>query len=138
MVHDTIVPVSQLGLKHFQIYPVWTWADSDDESLVKPIQITDSKLAKEHSSLFAKADIAFSDNQVVLGYISIRNSDQFVFSLTIFIDSEEFELHQILHEDFAEELNRLEQYLKCDRLQILPISYRAILASDNIISGKIS
>lgn len=115
------LPIWELGALHYDQNPVWSWADSDDESLVEPLHGT--VLPTDRTALFIKATICLANGMDYPGAISIRCSDWFVYTVTLFVGDHEYELHCILNDDFHNELDRLMSQLHLDQSHVLPITY---------------
>lgn len=118
-----VIPVWQLGRDHFERYPVWSWADNDDESLVSPTD--QSMVPMIRDSLFLRATVCLGNGRNCRGSISVRCSDWSVYEVCVFIGNEEFSFHQILHDDQDRELSRMALYLKIDQRELFPLIYSA-------------
>jgi len=76
-----------------------------------------------YSSLFVKATIKIANGTIFPGTVAIRCQDRAVYSVSLFLDSEEYDFHLILKDQFQGALSSLLQHLNTPVKQVLPLSY---------------
>jgi hypothetical protein len=71
---------SELSLYDFAAHPIWTWAETEDESSVEPVSYSGS-LPDDHDALFVSCEFSLRDGTRINGEVSVRMSDHVVYSL---------------------------------------------------------
>jgi hypothetical protein len=118
------IPVSQISVEWYDKYPVWTWSEDEDESLIEPVSVGHT-LPRSHSSLFVKAIVTFANGIQFPGALSIRCSDEAVYAVSVFVDTDEYIFDLISRDFFQDELPKLANQLKVQIEEILPLAYSA-------------
>jgi hypothetical protein len=116
---------SKLTIEDFKEFPIWTWADDENEDLV--ISITDEIQPEDHDSIFVLSDFNFKDGSNRQGYIGIRNYDRQVYILALADDIGDFiqiPLQPKLRNLFDSE--KFEVTFEKKMNEIFPIKYSSI------------
>jgi len=83
--------VAELTYADFVLHPVWSWAETDDESLVEPVPCQGGVLPDEHTrdSLFVAATLRLADGTTTPGTVSVRLSDRSVYAVGVAVANDE-------------------------------------------------
>lgn len=73
--------VDKLSIYDFYEFPVWTWAEEDDESMVVPWESQDS--FENHDAFFVMAVFLLNDGTQSKGFIGVRAKDFYVYLISI-------------------------------------------------------
>lgn len=73
--------VDKLSIYDFYEFPVWTWAEEDDESMVVPWESQDS--FENHDAFFVMAVFFLNDGTQSKGFIGVRAKDFYVYLISI-------------------------------------------------------
>ena len=127
-------PISELNIDDFITYPVWTWAEEEDERLVKPLE----DINEEHDALFILSNFILRDGSKILGFIAVRAHDFSLYSVALAGKNNRFfdiplqlELRRLI------DAHKIEEELDKGMKDIFPIRYEASLTPYKSLTGYI-
>ena len=127
-------PISELNIDDFITHPVWTWAEEEDERLVKPLE----DINEEHDALFILSNFILSDGSRIPGFIAVRAPDFSLYSVALAGKNNRFfdiplqlELRRLI------DAHKIEEELDKGMKDIFPIRYEASLTPYKSLTGYI-
>jgi hypothetical protein len=126
--------INELSINDFKKFPIWTWAEEDDESLVVPWAHQD--LLEDHDAFFVLAKFLLKDKTHRDGFIAVRTSDLFVYLISISNekgDLKDFSLRVDL--DFLKNRESIAKHLKKQLDDIFPLRYYSNSLLPKLIEG---
>jgi hypothetical protein len=126
--------ISELNIDDFITHPVWTWAEENDERLVKPLK----DINEDHDALFIVTNFILSDGSKIPGFIAVRARDFSLYSIALtgknnqlFDIPLQLELRRLIN------AHKIEEELDKKMIDVFPIRYEASLTSDKKLTGYI-
>jgi hypothetical protein len=127
-------PISELNIDDFITHPVWTWAEEEDERLVKPLE----DINEEHDALFISSNFILSDGSKIPGFIAVRSQDFSVYSVSLVGKNNRlFDIPLQLKLRRLIDAHKIEEELDKGMKDIFPIRYKASLTPDKSLTGYI-
>jgi hypothetical protein len=114
--------VSELTAESFIEYPVWTWAEEDDESLVQPV-LKHNPLPEDHDALFVVAQLTLANGRFLSGNVSVRCSDRKVYLVQVNVGTSSVVLPLFNRSGLTEGIRKLAEAVKLSEDQVLPLQY---------------
>lgn len=127
-------PISELNIDDFITHPVWTWAEEEDERLVKPLE----DINEEYDALFILSNFILSDGSKILGFIAVRARDFSIYSIGLAGKNNRFfdiPLQKELKRSIG--AHKIEEELDKGVKDIFPIRYEASLTPYKSLKGYI-
>lgn len=126
--------INELSIKDFNEFPIWTWAEENDESLVVPW--TNQDAFEDHDAFFVLAKFLLRDKTQKDGFIAVRTSDLFVYLISISNERGELKDFSLRfapdlltnRESIAKHLNKQSDF-------IFPLRYFSNNLSQKLIEG---
>jgi hypothetical protein len=127
-------PISELNIHDFKTHPVWTWAEEEDERLVKPLK----DVNEEHDALFIVTNFILSDGSEIQGFIAVRSQDFSVYSVSLVGKNNRlFDIPLQLKLRRLIDAHKIEEELSKKIKDIFPIRYEALLTLRKSLTGYI-
>jgi hypothetical protein len=127
-------PISELNIDDFITHPVWTWAEEEDERLVKPLK----DINEEHDALFIVTNFILSDGSKIQGFIAVRARDFSLYSVALAGKNNRlFDIPLQLELRRLTDAHKIEEELDRGMRDIFPIRYEASPTPDKRLIGYI-
>ncbi|MEW6179164.1 MAG: hypothetical protein AB1522_04475 [Chloroflexota bacterium] len=128
--------IFELTIEDFKAFPVWTWAEEDDESLVIPWQQPNA--IENHDAFFVMATLHLRDHSQIEGMIAVRTSDLSVYSIAISNEKGDLIDFPLQGQTFSlKGKKKLAKYLNRALGEVFPLSYESHPEFPKTIKGII-
>jgi hypothetical protein len=116
--------VGDLNIGDFERHPAWTWCENDvDESLVAPIDVTQTISPNEYPAVFILSEFTLNDGATIRGIVSLTSDLDTVYSIELFQGEDSF-MFSGSRPAPVTTLEELANWLGKSISQISPVYYR--------------